>query len=154
MEPKAPDVHQADIIIKLFQRDTGDQSERYLGSHPADGGNVVARVDEVPRVLLQLELPQPQVDRLRILGERETDTQVESKTGRKYRWTDDRWKGRQTDGEAKDRHADGEADTDRQIPWQTDRQIERQLDRQTVGSIYAFNEYTIQTLLFFTLHYF
>ena len=61
-------------LVGVQQRDTGDQSERYLGSHPADGGNVVARVDEVPRVLLQLELPQPQVDRLRILGERERQT--------------------------------------------------------------------------------
>ena len=98
--PWGPALACSPQLVGVPQRDTGDQSERYLGSHPADGGNVVARVDEVPRVLLQLELPQPQVDRLRILGERETDTQVESKTGRRtYRWTDDRWKGRRADGQ-------------------------------------------------------
>ena len=47
---------------------THTHTHTHLGGHPADGGHVVARGDEVGRVLLQLELLQPLVDGLRVLG--------------------------------------------------------------------------------------
>lgn len=42
----------------------------HLRSHPADGGNIVAGAQEVPGVLLQLEVAQPLEDGVRILGHR------------------------------------------------------------------------------------
>lgn len=40
----------------------------YLGCHATDGGHVVAGLQEVGGVALQLELAQPVIDGLRVLG--------------------------------------------------------------------------------------
>lgn len=39
----------------------------HLRSHPADGWNIITSTDEVPSILLQLELTQPLIDGLCIL---------------------------------------------------------------------------------------
>lgn len=43
-------------------------SSPHLRRHPADGWNVIASVDEVRGIKLQLELTQPLIDRLGALG--------------------------------------------------------------------------------------
>lgn len=53
----------------------------HLGSHPADCRNIITSAEEVPDVLLQLELPQPLIDGLCILRHRR-----KHKLSHKVRW--------------------------------------------------------------------
>lgn len=55
------------IWQKLSDAKNANNCYTHLRGHPADSGNIISRVDEVGRVLLQLELTQPLIDGLTVL---------------------------------------------------------------------------------------